>query len=63
MDEGIVIVLKKIIADHKEELREFLTSGGAEDMSKYSRLVGRYESLKLIEGELDDIEQRFAIDD
>ena len=63
MDDGIVILLKKRIADHKEELREFLTSGGAEDMSKYSRLVGRYETLKLVEGELDDIEQKFIIDD
>lgn len=63
MDDGIVILLKKRIADHKEELREFLTSGGAEDMSKYSRLVGRYETLKLVEGELNDIEQKFIIDD
>ena len=63
MDDGIVILLKKRIADHKEDLREFLTSGGAEDMSKYSRLVGRYETLKLVEGELNDIEQKFIIDD
>ena len=59
MDDTIITLLKRIIADHKEELREFLAGGGADDMPAYSRLVGRYEALKLVDGELDDLEKRF----
>ena len=59
MDDTVIALLKRMISDYKKEIQEFLAGGGAEDISSYSRIVGRYESLKLIEGELQEIEKRF----
>jgi len=36
-----------------------LAGGQAQTMDDYSRLVGRYEALKLLESDLQEIEKRF----
>jgi hypothetical protein len=59
MDDTVIALLKRVISDYKKEIKEYLAGGGAEDMASYSRIVGRYEALKLIEGELQEIEKRF----
>jgi len=63
MDETVIVLLRRAIQEHKEELKDFVASGGAETMESYSRLVGRYETLKLIEGEMEEIEKRFEVED
>lgn len=60
MDETVIALLKRKIAEHQEELKTFLANGGAEDMTAYARLVGRNEALNLIGGELEDLEQRLV---
>lgn len=59
MDDTVIALLQRLISDYKSEIQDFLAGGGAEDMNSYNRIVGRYESLKLIEGELQEIEKRF----
>ena len=59
MDDTVIALLQRVISDYKREIQEFLAGGGAEDIASYNRIVGRYESLKLIEGELQEIEKRF----
>lgn len=59
MDDTVIALLQRLISDYKREIQEFLAGGGAEDIASYNRIVGRYESLKLIEGELQEIEKRF----
>lgn len=59
MDDTVIALIQRVISDYKREIQEFLASGGAEDIASYNRIVGRYESLKLIEGELQEIEKRF----
>ena len=58
-DSSVIALMQRVISQYKEEVELFLAGGGAEDMASYSRIVGRYESLKLIEGELQEIEKRF----
>lgn len=58
MDDTVIALLKRKIAEHQEELKTFLVNGRAEDMTAYARLVGRNEALDLIGGELEDLEKR-----
>jgi hypothetical protein len=51
--------MQRVISQYKEEVELFLAGGGAEDIAQYNRVVGRYEGLKLIERELEDLEKRF----
>lgn len=59
MDDTVIALIQRVISEYKREIQEFLAGGGAEDIASYNRIVGRYESLKLIEGELQEIEKRF----
>ena len=51
--------MQRVIAQYKTEVELFLADGGAEDMNAYNRIVGRYEGLKTLERELDELEKRF----
>ena len=58
-DSSVIALMQRVISQYKEEVELFLASGGAEDISQYNRVVGRYEGLKLIEREREDLEKRF----
>ena len=58
-DSSVIALMQRVISQYKEEVESFLANGGAEDISQYNRVVGRYEGLKLIERELEDLEKRF----
>jgi len=60
MDDTVIALLKRVITDYRDEVKEFLADGRAEDIAAYNRLVGRYEALKLLDRELDDLEKRFV---
>lgn len=59
MDDTVIALMKRSISDYKVEIEQFLAGGQAQTMDDYSRLVGRYESLKLLESDLQEIEKRF----
>lgn len=58
-DSSVITLMQRVISQYKEEVELFLAGGGAEDIAQYNRVVGRYEGLKLIERELEDLEKRF----
>jgi hypothetical protein len=58
-DSSVIALMQRVISQYKEEVELFLAGGGAEDIAQYNRVVGRYEGLKLIERELEDLEKRF----
>jgi hypothetical protein len=62
MDDTVIALIKRSITDYKVEIEQFLASGQAQTMDAYSRLVGRYEALKLLEADLSELEQRFIAD-
>ena len=62
MDDTVIALIKRSITDYKVEIEQFLASGQAQTMDAYSRLVGRYEALKLLEADLSGLEQRFIAD-
>ena len=59
MDDTVIALMKRSISEYKLEIEQFLAGGQAKSMDDYSRLVGRYEALKLLEADLSDIEKRF----
>ena len=59
MDDTVIAVMKRSISEYKLEIEQFLAGGQAKSMDDYSRLVGRYEALKLLESDLQEIEKRF----
>lgn len=58
-DSSVIALMQRVISQYKEEVELFLAGGGAEDIAQYNRVVGRYEGLKLIGRELEDLEKRF----
>jgi len=59
MDDTVVALMKRSISESKTEIEQFLAGGQAQSMEDYCRLVGRYEALKLLESDLQEIEKRF----
>jgi hypothetical protein len=59
MDETLLALLRRRIAESKENIEQFLANGGADSMEKYNRIIGRYEALTMIEEELLDLERRY----
>jgi len=59
MEETLLALLRRRIAESKESVEQFLASGGADSMEKYNRIVGRYEAMTMIEEELLDLERRY----
>jgi len=59
MDDTVIALMKRSISEYKLEIEQFLAGGQAKSMDDYSRLVGRYEALKLLGADLSDIEKRF----
>ena len=59
MDDTVLALMKRTIEESKESLEKFLAGGGAETIEQYNRVVGRYEALCLLEGEISDIEKRY----
>lgn len=59
MDDTVIALIQRSITDYKVEIEQFLATGQAQTMDAYSRLVGRYEALKLLEADLQEIDKRF----
>lgn len=59
MDDTVIALMQRSISDYKVEIEQFLAGGQAQTMDDYSRLVGRYEALKLLESDLQEIAERF----
>jgi len=59
MEETLLALLRRRIAESKENIEQFLANGGADSMEKYNRIIGRYEALTMIEEELLDLERRY----
>ena len=60
MDYTVIARMQRSISEYKVEIEQFLAGGQAQTMDDYSRLVGRYEALKLLESDLQEIEKRFV---
>jgi hypothetical protein len=48
--------------ESRTAIAEHLAEGGAKDQETYWRLVGKYEALTIIRGDVKDIEQRYVDD-
>ena len=58
MDDSVITLLQRKVAEYKEELKDHLAMGGVSDYSEYMRLVGRHETLNLLGADLVEIEKR-----
>jgi uncharacterized protein YqeY len=58
MDDSVIALMKRTIQESKESIEQFLAGGGADSFEKYNRIVGRYEGLCLLEGEIADIRKK-----
>ena len=59
MDDTVIALMKRSIAEYQVEIEQFLAGGQAQTMEDYNRLVGRYEALKLLEADLQEMDKRF----
>lgn len=59
MDDTVITLMRRSISDYKVEIEQFLAGGQAQTMEDYNRLVGRYEALKLLEADLQEMDKRF----
>jgi hypothetical protein len=59
MDDTVIALMQRSISDYKVEIEQFLAGGQAQTMEDYNRLVGRYEALKLLEADLQEMDKRF----
>jgi hypothetical protein len=59
MDDTVIALMRRSISDYKVEIEQFLAGGQAQTMEDYNRLVGRYEALKLLEADLQEMDKRF----
>ena len=57
--DDIFTLLKRKIDEYEEDIKTFLASGQAEDMTMYSRIVGRNEALQFVKQDLADLEKRY----
>ena len=57
--DDIFTLLKRKIDEYEEDIKNFLASGQAEDMSMYNRIVGRNEALQFVKQDLADLEKRY----
>lgn len=57
--DDVFSLLQRKIDEYEEDIKNFLASGQAEDMSMYNRIVGRNEALQFIRQDLADIEKRY----
>ena len=59
MDDTVIALMQRSISDYKVEIEQFLAGGQAQTIEDYNRLVGRYEALKLLEADLQEMDKRF----
>lgn len=62
MADSIFHTMLTRLDESRTAIAEHLAEGGAKDQETYWRLVGKYEALSIIRGDVKDIEQRY-IDD
>lgn len=62
MDDRIVGLLKRYLAERRASLTEFTMSGGAEDLTQYAAAVAKHNAYVEIEEELKELEKRFLED-
>ena len=59
MNDDVFSLLKRKLDEYEEDIKTYLASGQAEDLSAYNRLVGRCEVVRIIRQDLHDIEKRY----
>lgn len=60
MSDTLFALLRRRIGESKESVEKFLANGGAESLEQYSRIVGRYEALQMIDDEIAELEKRYV---
>ena len=59
MADTVFALLKRRIDEYEEDIKNYLASGQAEDMSMYNRIVGRNEALQFVRQDLSELEKRY----
>tara|TARA_Y100001937_G_scaffold74099_1_gene100849 strand:+ start:505 stop:693 length:189 start_codon:yes stop_codon:yes gene_type:complete len=59
MSDTVFSLLGRKLDEYEEDIKTYLASGQAEDLSAYNRLVGRCDLVKIIRQDLQDIEKRY----
>lgn len=62
MDDHIIGLLKRYLAEKKQHLNEFTMGGGAEDYAQYVAAVAKARAYTEMEEELKELERRFLED-
>ena len=62
MDDHIIGLLKRYLAEQRVSLTEFTMSGGAEDFAQYAAAVAKHNAYVGVEEELKELEKRFLED-
>lgn len=62
MDDHIISLLRRFLADKRAALTEFTMSGGADDITEYAAAVAKHRAYVEIEEELNELEKRFLED-
>lgn len=62
MEDHIIALLKRYLAEKRAALTEFTMSGGAEDLAQYAAAVAKHSAYVDIEEELKELEKRFLED-
>lgn len=59
MDDHIIGLLKKFLAEKRNYLTEFTMSGGWDDISQYAAAVAEHRAYMEVEEEIRELEKRF----
>lgn len=62
MDDHIISLLRRFLAEKRVALTEFTMSGGADDISQYAAAVAKHNAYVEVEEELRELEKRFLED-
>jgi len=59
MSDTVFSLLGRKLDEYEEDIKIYLASGQAEDLSSYNRLVGRCDLIKIVRQDLEDLEKRY----
>ena len=59
MADTYFALLQRKIDEYEEDIKTYLSSGQAEDMEKYYRIVCLYDALQYVRQDINDLEKRY----
>jgi hypothetical protein len=62
MESTVFALLHRNIEEQKEDIKEYLASGGAKNYDEYCRAHGQYVALDRMTDNLKELEKRFIAD-